>query len=485
MLGFAFAGDTWRNWLTILAGAFGLPLSDEGTATFHRLTQRGPLTSPCRELLVLAGRRGGKSHIAAAIAVYLATLKRWSLSVGEVGTVLIVAADRDQARVAFRYVLGLIEASPILAQEIHGTTLDTIRLHSGIEICIGTSDKAAVRGRTLIAVVCDEIAFWGADADEVLRAIRPGMASQPDAMLVMITTTYSQRGPAFELFRRGYGIDDDHLLVVRATTRQLNNTIPQAFVDAELERDPQAARAEYLSEFRSDLEALFDAALIDSVTRAAPRELPRLPTLRGGPLHYLAAVDISGGRQDSTAAAIAHVDGERVVVDAVRHWPAPHDPAVVAAEVAAMLAEYGLSVASSDAYGAELSRSIYSQAGVALAASEYTRSDAYLRLLPLCTTGRVELPDDPTLRRELLALERRTGRIKDVVDHPPGAHDDVANAVALVAAIAGRTAATPLRAEDFVLIPGDDRSGLHIGSGVRGDLNALEHRLAMNGLITS
>lgn len=160
VLGFAFAGDTWRSWRIILAGAFGLPLIDSEAETFRRLTSRAPLTSPCRELLVLAGRRGGKSHIAAAIAVYLATLKRWALAAGEVGTVLIVAADRDQARVEFRYVLGLLESSPILSQEIHSTTADTIRLVSGIEICIGTSDKAAVRGRTLIAVVCDEIAFW-------------------------------------------------------------------------------------------------------------------------------------------------------------------------------------------------------------------------------------------------------------------------------------------------------------------------------------
>ena len=59
---------------------------------------RAPLTAPCRELWVIAGRRGGKSNVAAAIAIYLATLKRWKLSTGEVGTVMVLATDRDQAK---------------------------------------------------------------------------------------------------------------------------------------------------------------------------------------------------------------------------------------------------------------------------------------------------------------------------------------------------------------------------------------------------
>ncbi len=41
------------------------------------------------------------------------------------------------------------------------------------------------------------------------------------------------------------------------------------------------------------------------------------------------------------------------------------------------------------------------------------------------------LLDIPRLASQFLALERRTSRAgKDSVDHPPGGHDDVANAVA-------------------------------------------------------
>lgn len=432
-MGYAFQGPSWRVWRTILAGAFGLKLKPEDAETFRRLTQRDPLTACARELWVIAGRRAGKTNTAAAIAVYLATLKKWTVSPGETPTVMVLAADRDQAKVAFRYCLGLLQGSTILSGEVDSSTNDTIRLLNGVEIVVGTSDKAAVRGRTLIAVICDEVSFWGTEADEVLRAVRPGMATQPQAMLVAISTAYSQRGPLYEAFRRFYGVVDPRVLVVRASTRDLNCSITEEFIASELERDPQAAAAEYLAEFRSDLAALLDAALVDSCIRSTPRELPFLSAFADGrPIRYVAGLDVSGGRSDATAAAVMHKDGERIVVDAVRHWPAPHDPVEVARQVADFLKAYRISNAAADQYGAELTRSIYGEAGVTLSASELNRSESYLALQPAFTAGRIEIPDDPRLRAELLGLERRTGKSgKDAVDHRPGQHDDLSNAVAV------------------------------------------------------
>jgi hypothetical protein len=134
-----------------------------------------------------------------------------------------------------------------------------------------------------------------------------------------------------------------------------------------------------------------------------------------------------------------HPDGKRVIVDACRRWPAPHDPAQVAREVAAFLHSYGVRTAIADQYGAGLTVSIYGEAGITLVPAAVTRSEAYLNLLPLLTTGRIELPPEPRLRQELLGLERRTARSgKDSVDHRPGAHDDLANATALAAWAASR-----------------------------------------------
>ena len=59
------------------------------------------------------------------------------------------------------------------------------------------------------------------------------------------------------------------------------------------------------------------------------------------------------------------------------------------------------------------------------------KSDLYIDLLAAINSRRVSLLDHPKLISQLTALERRVARSgRDSVDHPPGGHDDVANAVA-------------------------------------------------------
>jgi hypothetical protein len=51
--------------------------------------------------------------------------------------------------------------------------------------------------------------------------------------------------------------------------------------------------------------------------------------------------------------------------------------------------------------------------------------------LPLLNSGRVLLPKSERLVNQLVGLERRTTRGgRDSIDHGPGGHDDLANAVA-------------------------------------------------------
>ncbi len=68
---------------------------------------------------------------------------------------------------------------------------------------------------------------------------------------------------------------------------------------------------------------------------------------------------------------------------------------------------------------------------------EQSKGQLYVELLPRLCSGEIELPDDPLLVKQLAALERRTrSGGKDVIDHPPGGHDDLANVIAGVAVVA-------------------------------------------------
>ena len=184
--------ETWAAWRTFLAALFGLPVEER--ALFAECTgSRPPPTSQSREAYLIVGRRGGKSFIAALIGVFLAAFRTYKLSPGERGIVMLLAADRRQARVLFRYVKAFIEGVPMLRQMVENITADAVELNNGIVIEIHTASFRSVRGYTCCAVLCDEIAFWhtedSANPDsEILNALRPAMATIPDSLLLCFST---------------------------------------------------------------------------------------------------------------------------------------------------------------------------------------------------------------------------------------------------------------------------------------------------------
>jgi len=142
--------------------------------------------------------------------------------------------------------------------------------------------------------------------------------------------------------------------------------------------------------------------------------------------------------------AIAHVQGKTVIVDAVRERRAPFSPDGVVEEFAATLKAYGIGQVVGDRYGSEWPRERFRVHGVEYRVADKIKSDLYLALLPLLNSSRVELLDHPRLVNQLIGLERRTSRAgKDSIDHQPGAHDDVCNAVAGAAVLAAEAAAQP------------------------------------------
>src|SRR5262249_25617667 len=116
-----FRGRTWDAWRVFLAALFALPMTAEQLELYRKHTGRSaPPSEPLHEAWLCCGRRGGKSFILACVAVFLATFKDWRplLGPGEVATIMVIAADRKQARTIMRFCLGLLEAVPMLKRQI-------------------------------------------------------------------------------------------------------------------------------------------------------------------------------------------------------------------------------------------------------------------------------------------------------------------------------------------------------------------------------
>jgi hypothetical protein len=229
---------------------------------------------PISEAALVVGRRGGKSRVLALIAVYLACFRDYGpyLAPGEVATIAVLAANRPQARSIFRYISGILKAVPLFARMILDENTEAITLSNRVVIEIGTASFRTTRGYSFAAVLCDEIAFWQQDETsanpdvEILRALRPGMASIPGSMLLMASSPYAKRGELYGAYRRHFGKDDARVLVWKADTATMNPRIDPAIIAEAYDSDPEAARAEYGAEFRDDLADFVTREILDAVT---------------------------------------------------------------------------------------------------------------------------------------------------------------------------------------------------------------------------
>lgn len=434
---------SWAAWFAFLAVMFGLPLDETELEIFQQCTGRtAPRPQGHREATLCIGRRGGKSLIMALIAAYLACFRDWSpyLVPGERGVVTIIAADKRQAQSIFRYLKALLSI-PLLANLIERETADVLELNNRVSIEVMTASFRTIRGRTVVAALCDELAFWRTDEEsanpdsEIIGALKPSMATIPGAVLLKASSPYARRGVLWDDHRKHFGKDSD-VLVWQAPTRTMNPSVPQSFIDDETEKDPANAAAEYGAQFRTDLEAFVSREAVEAVTVEGRIELP---PYEGG--QFVAWCDPSGGSSDSMTLAIAHREGDIAVLDAVREFRPPFSPEAVVAEIADLLKQYGVKMVFGDRYAGLWPRERFAVHGIGYKVSEDSASEVYQAFLPMLNSGRCELLDLKKMRNQIISLERKVSRSgRDSISHPPGQHDDIACAVAgALVKPAGRT----------------------------------------------
>jgi hypothetical protein len=424
---------------------FGLPLDAAELELFRQCTGREapPPADGFNEVWLVCGRRAGKSLALATIATFLAVFRDWSSSLapGERGVVQILASDRSQSRVIYRYARALLTRVPPLAAMIERETREAIDLTNGLSLEITTADRSGARGFTLVAGLCDEVAHWetsetGANPDvEILNALRPAMLTVPGAMLLCASSPYAQRGAMWEAHKANFGKDDSPVLVWQAASRVMHPGLSQAKIDAEIAKDPARGRAEYLALFRSPSEALLPRELVEAaIERGVTVRPPRQDVTT-----YTSFIDVSGGTgSDSFCAAVGHPEDGKAVLDAVFERRPPFSPAQVCAELRDWLQQYRLSICIGDAYAAGWVVDQLAGLGVTYQHSIRNRSEIYLNALPVFASGRVLLLENERLVNQLVSLERMTSpNGRDRIDARHG-HEDLANAVCGVIVLAAQ-----------------------------------------------
>lgn len=428
---------SWLNWMTALRCLYGLPIPVKRRAVVRRCTGRKVAKLPrngFNTALFLTGRRSGKSRIAAVIGSFEAVLAghQNKLAPGEAGVVPIISPTKQQGRIVKQYLRAIFDGE-LFTHEVVGETKTGFELAGGkVRIEILAGDFRTVRGYTTLAVICDEVAFMGLDEEarvrsdtELIRAVKPSLATV-GGKLIAISSPYAKKGWTWKTYQKHFGNKAGTTLVWNCDSRTMNPLLPQSVIDEAMAEDPAAARSEFGGEFRDDVGEWLPREVIERLVMPDCIEILPRPGVQ-----YKAFFDPSGGRADDAVLAIGFLKSRTVKLAKLCRWRPPCNPYEVCGRAADELKRWGIRRVTGDNYAAEFVARAFAGSGIKYDRCEKTKSQLYGELLPKMCAGEVSLLDNEDLVNQLAALERRTrSGGKDVVDHPPGGHDDLSNALA-------------------------------------------------------
>jgi hypothetical protein len=437
LFGNEVAGDSWAAMKAIVLAALGEALTEDERAYFQKLTKLDQESlQRAKRLVIIAGRRSGKSKSAAILAIYLAVLcdHRENLTTGEKGVVLCIAQNQEQAKIVFGYVKGIVKSIPTIAKEVVNVTALSITFKNGIEIQVRPASFRGLRGVTCIAAICDEMAFWFTEENnstnpdsEIVNALKPALVTTK-GMLIIISSPYARRGVVWKYYSAYFG-KEGSTLVAQGASLDFNPTIDESEIEEALAEDYAVAQSEWLGLFRTDIESFVSHEAVMSCVN--PGVLEIAPELG---IAYSCFIDAStGAGGDSFACAIGHLrdGGDIMVVDAVRNFQPKFSPEQVVKEIAQLCIFYNVQTVYSDAYASGFVTELFVKEGLRHDVIKENKSALYVNLLGVINSRKVELLDDRRSISELVNLERRVGFAgKDRIDHPPGCHDDSANCIA-------------------------------------------------------
>lgn len=449
-----------RAWRAAVKAIYGSPLTDDELVIYKRLSGGvEPPVGGSKRVLIIGGRRGGKSSAAGRIATFEATQRDHGryLEPGQIGSVSILAQDLSGATQVVNYAQGLAKL-PEIAHDVADIPVETVLFRRGLRLEKVTASEQAVRSRTAVFVVADEIAYWdsqGPDEDrKVMAALTPSLLASdaaPTRRLIAITSAGYTRGWAYETYSAYHGVPDAPWLVLSGSTLDFRPDLDPAEIDADCAGNPQKKAREYESRWSNAVaESYFDEAKL----RACVDDGVRRTEAEDG-VRYHVAIDPSFQR-DLFAIAVAcsknlpipsdpnrkrQRQTEIVYCDAWQPRPnQPLSPAEMAARVAAVCARFGTRTVYSDQHAAiPLAEALRSH-GIRLVKRVWhaghapdSKANRFEAVREAVNGGTFRMLDDKPLLTELLSVVSEPMANNGIRISGSAKHDDRAHAAVMAA----------------------------------------------------
>ena len=437
-----------------------------------------------RELVLVMGRRSGKSTMASCLALYelykLVKLgdpnRYYGFAPGNVIAVTNVASSDDQANVVLDMSIARMRNCLYLRDRAVNQTQSYFNLltDSDIKSNEGRKKRASLvavsggcasnslRGRSNIVVILDELAHFIDNGGrfsgrEVYRALVPSTATfRGDGKVVCISSPHAKYGIFYERYLQSFD-EPDTTLMFKMHAAMVNPDVDSVLLKTERRRDRSGFMSEYGGEFSDTVRAWIDdeASFRDCISTRKGRARGEIGVT------YFMGVDL-GLKNDGTSVVIVHRDDKtkRIVLDYADVWYSAssdvweHDNSIyktcrkfanrdiirvaeVAQEIQRLCKWFPIKGGWFDQYnGYSLYEQLYNM-GLKQFHMEQINdalTNKVFQLLKMLLMDKmVDMFDHPILVPEILSLEAEEKSKNKVIVRAPnksGAHDDLSDAFA-------------------------------------------------------
>lgn len=287
------------------------------------------------DLILVLGRRSGKSYLSALFSSYeaykLIMLKdpQKFYRINAPIYIINTATSADQAEsIIFTEVKRFIKKCPVFDGRIGKNTQNELHILKdadlegyGVEkadstmtgnivLKSGSSNSAGLRGKTAIAVIYDEMAHFvetngKGSGKEVYNALSRSSATFKilgDGRQIVLSSPYTPSGQFYDLYVNSK--KEPSMLMFQVPTWNINPRVPKSILESEFRQDPELAATEYGARFLRRSESIyFPKEKIDLATESG-----RMMQSKGNPaFQYYLHID-AAETSDRYAFLLAHAE---------------------------------------------------------------------------------------------------------------------------------------------------------------------------------
>lgn len=436
---------------TLLKAYAGMPLDRAETAIWRKATGRTGMSAwlrgykarPASELWLYCGRRAGKTTLG-SIAIIWEGLRR-PVPASQSWTIPIITPGlRQSQRISLDYIRRKMQSVPELAELLTAETQDSLTFSTGVVVRTLPPDPRVVQGFTAPLVWLDEASGFRDESafsnlQDVLDAVRPSIATIPDAKVLLTSLPGPKIGPLYDAWQDRF--NRDGALIFKASSVEMNPGLAKSPELEKARKRPEHYALYYSGEFVDSRQTLIPAELIDAAiikgrAELAPKEFAGMAAAGG--------CDFAASSDDCAAAICIRTKEDRLVVPWVRNWTVKsgslHPVYSYLEEIAAAFSSYGVHKAVGDQQSLAAASQYLGEKGVEyvrLVTNGQASEPVFDFLREQLRAGRLSLPDNEILRSQLKRLEERRDGASYEVAATKG-RDDLAVAVAACVFRAGQ-----------------------------------------------